>query len=150
MREARLAARIEHVNVVPIYGAGEDAGRLFIAMRFIDGIDLESALSQGGLAAPEAARIVASVADALDAAHALGLVHRDVKPANILLDVAGGGTRVFLTDFGVAVERGAQGLLARDGAWVGTPGYAAPEHIRDAVVDARTDVYALGACSTTA
>jgi non-specific serine/threonine protein kinase len=142
-RESRLAAHVEHPAVVPIYGAGEDHGRLFIAMRFIDGTDLATVLRQrGALPAVDAVALIGQVAGALDAAHARGLVHRDVKPANVLLspDVR----RAFLTDFGLTLELDQGPELTRTGSWLGTPAYAAPEQLRGGAIDARTDVYALG------
>jgi serine/threonine-protein kinase len=144
-RESRIAARIEHPNVVPVFAAGEDQGRLFIAMRFVDGIDLGHLLLQSDLSPAEAADVVSQVADALDAAHAHGLVHRDVKPANVLVvDDERGGRRAYLTDFGLTIEGDRTHGLTRTGQWVGTVAYVAPEQIRGATVDARTDVYALG------
>src|SRR5207244_1911654 len=111
-RESRLAAQIEHPAVVPIYRAGQDRGRLFIAMRLIDGTDLGSVLrEEGPLPAAEAVRVLAGIAGALDAAHARGLVHRDVKPGNILL-ARDGGT-AFLTDFGLTVETDARAALTQ-------------------------------------
>ena len=144
-RESRMAAQIEHPNVVPVYGAGEEAQQLYIAMRYVDGIDLATLLAERGRLEPhDAARLVAQVARALDAAHARGLVHRDVKPGNVLLSGPRGDERAYLTDFGLSVVGGAQGAMTRTGQWVGTLAYVAPEQIRGADVDARTDVYALG------
>ena len=102
LRESRLAASLDHPNVVPIYEAGEADGRLFIAMRFVDGTDLKALLRREGALPPErAVAIVAQVADALDAAHTKGLVHRDVKPSNVLLDQQGGREHAYLADFGL-------------------------------------------------
>ena len=130
-RESRLAALIEHPAVVPVYRAGQDGGRLFIAMRLIDGYDLGSALRHDGPWPPaDAARVITAVAGALDAAHARGLVHRDVKPGNILL--ARDGQAAFLTDFGLTVETDATTALTQTGHWVGTVAYAAPEQLRGA------------------
>jgi YVTN family beta-propeller protein len=143
-RESRIAAQIEHPNVVPVYGAGEHEGQLFLAMRFLDGTDLASVLDERGRIAPvEAAELIAQVARALDAAHSRGLVHRDVKPANIMVS-PGDPPRAFLTDFGLSVEGDARTGLTRTGQFVGTVAYIAPEQIRGLRVDARTDVYALG------
>jgi class 3 adenylate cyclase/streptogramin lyase len=145
-RESRLAAHIEHPNVIPVYRAGEDNGRLYIAMRYVEGTDLARVITGAGALDPErTARLLVQVAYALDAAHARGLVHRDVKPGNVLIGGESGEERVYLTDFGLSLERGAASGLTRTGQWVGTPAYAAPEQIRAASVDARTDVYALGA-----
>ena len=120
MRESLTAARLEHPNVIPIYRAGEDDGQLFIAMRFVEGASLQDLIAgtAGGIPPGRAARIVARVADALDAAHARGLVHRDVKPANILIADPDGEEHVYLTDFGLSVPttgRAARGDRAADG-----------------------------------
>src|SRR5436305_655740 len=103
--EVRVAGRIDHPNVIPIYYAGEEQQRLYLAMRFIAGSDLESEL-QGGAQFPadRAVRILGQVAAALDAAHAAGLVHRDVKPANVLVTHTGPGEHVYLTDFGLTKQ----------------------------------------------
>ncbi|HKG39239.1 MAG TPA: serine/threonine-protein kinase [Conexibacter sp.] len=144
-QEARLAASLDHPNVVPIYEAGEDGDHLYLVMRYVDGIDLRSLLQRdGALPPPRAARIVAQVAAALDAAHAKGLVHRDVKPANVMVCTDAGGDRVYLSDFGLTKPVDATTGLTRTGEWIGTPDYAAPEQIEGRRVDARTDVYALG------
>jgi len=143
VRESKAAAAVEHPNVIPIFSAGEEGGVLYIVMRYVDGPDLRSIVRAEGRLAPErAAAIVAQVAAALDAAHARGLVHRDVKPANVLLDPA---DHAYLTDFGLTKRLHSTATVAtRAGGWVGTLGYVAPEQIRDERVDARTDVYALG------
>ncbi len=100
--EARSAAAIDDPHAVPVYTSGSEAGQLFIAMRFVDGTDLRAVLADEGMLGPaEAAAIVANVASALDSAHAAGLVHRDVKPANILLAERLGRRSAFLTDFGL-------------------------------------------------
>lgn len=142
--EARSAAAIEHPNVVPIHSAGAAAGHMYLAMRHIDGGDLDQLLKAGPLDAGESIEIFTKVASALDAAHAAGLVHRDVKPANILLE---GPTHasVFLTDFGLTRRLGAATTqLTRAGEFIASIDYTAPEQIETAAVDARTDVYALG------
>src|SRR4051794_15359764 len=144
VRESRAAASIEHPNVIPIFRAGEDQDVLYISMRFVDGQDLRELIRREGRVDPRrAARIVAQVGAALDAAHERGLVHRDVKPANILLTSA---DHAYLTDFGL-IKRVGEGAtqLSAPGGWVGTLGYVAPEQIRGERVDARSDVYALGA-----
>jgi DNA-binding beta-propeller fold protein YncE len=139
LKEPRLAAALDHPHVVPIYEAGERDGQLFLAMRYVEGSDLKSALERDGRLAPERAlSLLAQVADALDAAHRRGLVHRDVKPANILLDEDG---HAYLTDFGISKQLG--GVSTEAGRIVGTLDYLAPEQIRGAEVDARTDCYAL-------
>jgi streptogramin lyase/predicted Ser/Thr protein kinase len=144
LRESRVAASIDHPHVIPVYYAGEEGGVAFIAMRFVAGDDLRTLVRGEGRLEPErAVRIVGRVASALDAAHASGLVHRDVKPANVLL---GADDHVYLTDFGltkhVFSEPGAG--VTREGEWVGTLDFASPEQIRGDRVDARSDVYALG------
>jgi streptogramin lyase len=139
-RESRLAAQIEHPNVVPVYSAGEEAGQLYIAMRYIEGIDLATLLVDRGRLDPvDAVGVVTQVAWALDAAHAHGLVHRDVKPGNVLLS----GRHAYLTDFGLTVSAAAKTKLTRTGELVGTVAYVAPEQIRGGEVDGRADVYAL-------
>jgi len=146
--ESRLAASIEHESVIPVYEAGEDDGLLFIAMRLVDGIDLGQLLAKRGALEPtRALRIVEQVAGALDAAHSRGLVHRDVKPANVLLTV-GEAEHAYLTDFGIAKQIGAGTGLTRADQWIGTLDYVAPEQIRGDLVDGRADVYAL-ACVLT-
>ena len=145
VRESLTAARLEHPNVIPIHRAGDDDGRLFIAMRFVEGASLQELISAspGGVPPGRAARIVARVADALDAAHARGLVHRDVKPANVLIADPDGEEHVYLTDFGLSVPN-RPGAAAAPGGWAGTLAYLAPEQIDGGPLDARTDVYALG------
>ena len=139
--EARVAASIDHPNVLPIYGAGEDDGVLFLAMRLVVGDDLGAIVRREGPLAPErAAAIVMQVAHALDAAHGRGLVHRDVKPANVLV----ADSHAYLTDFGLAKEFAQHGGRTRTGVVVGTPDYLAPEQIRGDAVGPCTDVYALG------
>src|SRR3954468_15280498 len=145
-RESRIAASLDHPNVIPVYEAGEDGDRLFIAMRFVEGTDLGRMLAEHGALEPAlAVELVAQAASALDAAHARGLVHRDVKPANLL--VAGdlpSRPHVYLTDFGLARRDGSSGALTTTGQWMGTPDYAAPEQIDGQGLDPRSDVYALG------
>jgi serine/threonine protein kinase len=144
-REATSVAQIEHPNVIPIYEVGEEDGVVFISMRFVDGVDLDAQLrTTGGLAARRAASIVAQVGAALDAAHASGLVHRDVKPANILIGGTLKAPQVYLTDFGLTRAVAASAAMTASGMVVGTFDYMAPEQARGDPVDARTDVYALG------
>ena len=143
-RESRVLASIDHPNVIPVYEAGEAEGRLFIAMRWVDGTDLRALLTaENGLDSGRAAHIVAQVADALDAAHERGLVHRDVKPANILIERRRGIEHAYLSDFGIARTPDSE-TLTRTGQWVGTLDYAAPEQIQGGRADARSDVYSLG------
>jgi serine/threonine protein kinase/DNA-binding SARP family transcriptional activator/ABC-type transport system substrate-binding protein len=148
VRESQLAASIDHPNVIPIYEAGEAEGRLYIAMRFVDGTDLRTLLhEQGTLGPAQTSRIVGQVAAALDAAHELGLVHRDVKPANVLIARQRGtetGAHGYLTDFGLTKRAASDSGITGTGQFVGTLDYAAPEQFRGEVPDARTDVYSLG------
>jgi hypothetical protein len=140
--ESRTAASLDHPNVITIHRAGEEDGVLFQVMRFVEGEDVRGVLSREGPLEPDrAVRILTQVASALDAAHASGLVHRDVKPANILL---GAGDRVYLTDFGLS-KRTEGTDATRTAGVMGTVNYLAPEQIRGGQLDARTDVYALGA-----
>mgnify|MGYP001137583986 CR=1 FL=1 len=140
-REARAAAAIEHPNVVPVYAAGEEDGHLYLVMRHVPGTDLQALLRREGRLGPgRAADVIAQVADALDAAHAAGLVHRDVKPANVLI----AGEHAYLTDFGITRVQSAQTRITSTGEWVGTVDYVSPEQLRGDEVDARSDVYALG------
>ena len=144
--EARAAAAIEHPNLVPVYAAGLLDGHLFLAMRFVAGQNLNQALDRHGpLAHDTASAILGKIAGALDAAHAAGLVHRDVTPANILLEGELGAEGVFLTDFGLVrgLDTG-ETQLTRTNQVIANLDYAAPEQIRGGRVDARTDVYALG------
>jgi serine/threonine protein kinase/streptogramin lyase len=142
IRETRVAAGIDHPHVIPVFYAGESDGRLYLAMRYVTGEDLRTLVRREGPLDPaRAARIIAQVASALDAAHASGIVHRDVKPANILL---GGGEHAYLTDFGLTKRVHSASGMTQAGGWVGTLGFVAPEQIRGGHVDARADVYALG------
>jgi DNA-binding beta-propeller fold protein YncE len=139
LREPRLAASLDHPNVVPIHEAGERDGQLYLAMRFVEGSDLRSVLEREGKLAPQRAlAVLAQIADALDTAHRRGLVHRDVRPANVLLDE---DEHAYLTDFGVTKQVG--GASTDTGRVVGTLDYLAPEQIRGEAVDGRTDCYAL-------
>ena len=141
LRESQVAAALDHPSIVPVYDAGEaEDGLLYIAMACIDGSDLKTLLaSEGQLPLRRALRIVGQIGAALDAAHARGLVHRDVKPANILVAE---GDRAYLSDFGVAKHLSSNGTT-RTGSFIGTIDYCAPEQIEGHDVDSRTDVYAL-------
>ena len=142
VRESRVAAAIDHPHVIPVYYTGEEGGVAFIAMRFVAGDDVRTLVRREGPLDPErGVRIVDQVAAALDAAHAAGLVHRDVKPANVLL---GQGDHVYLTDFGLTKHVLSEAGATHEGHWVGTLDFVSPEQIRGERVDARSDVYALG------
>jgi serine/threonine protein kinase len=143
--ESRIAASIEHPNVVPIYAAGEEDGVPYIAMRYVSGSDLGRRIAREGRLDPEqAAALILQVGNGLDAIHAAGLVHRDVKPANVLLSGGAGAEHAYITDFGVARNVATQSGLTQTGRFVGTLDYVAPEQISGAALDARVDVYALG------
>ncbi len=146
--ESRIAASIEHPRVVTVFGAGERDGLIFVSMRYVPGRDLGRLISaRGALSAEEAAPLIAQVADGLDAVHEVGLVHRDVKPANVLVGepgAAGDAPVAFLTDFGLAKIAASTSGLTATGEVIGTVDYMAPEQIEGRRVDARTDVYALG------
>jgi serine/threonine protein kinase len=141
-RESRIAAAIDHPNVVPIFDAGEEDGVLYIMMRLVEGTDMRALIAAEGRLEPlRAARIVRQVGAALDAAHASGMLHRDVKPANVLLARR---DHVYLSDFGLAKPVASVGELTRHGTIVARAEYVAPEQILDQRVDARADIYALG------
>ena len=140
-RESRVAAAIDHPNVVPVYAAGEEGGHLYLVMRYVKGIDLQGLLARDRRLAPErVAAIGLQIGAALDAAHAVGLVHRDVKPANVLLS----GEHAYLADFGLSQVVGTDTRLTSTGQWIGTVDFMAPEQFSGDPVDARADVYALG------
>jgi Protein kinase domain len=144
-REARIAATLEHPNVVPVYDAGEADGGLFIAMRFIDGHDLGREVAERGALAPgRVGRLLAQVCSALDAAHEIGLVHRDVKPANVLVAGRDAHEHACLSDFGLTRDVASESGLTATGEWLGTVDYAAPEQIEGGALGPRTDVYAVG------
>src|SRR3954454_18997479 len=141
-REFEAAAAIDHRNVVPIFHAGEADGMVFVTMPLVDGTDLGRVLAlEGPLSPVRAALVIAQVAEGLDAAHALGIVHRDVKPANIMID---GDGQVLLTDFGLTKLMASDDGLTQSGTLVGTFDYMSPEQLEGGGVDGRTDVYALG------
>ncbi|WP_227979351.1 serine/threonine-protein kinase [Nocardia spumae] len=143
-READLAAGLSHPAIVKVYDRGEDQGRLWIAMELVEGVDLAQRLrANGPVTASEAARIADAVAGALDRADAQGLVHRDVKPANILLSRAGD---ILLTDFGIARQVADASDLTGTGMMIGTINYASPEQLSGQPLDGRSDQYSL-ACS---
>jgi serine/threonine protein kinase len=145
VREARAVAAVDHPHIIPVYEAGEADGMQFIAMRFVAGADLQVVIRrEGGLRPKRAAAFISPVASALDAAHDAGLVHRDVKPANMLVDVGRGRPEhVYLSDFGLARGILSEARLTRAGQFLGTPDYCAPEQIAGQPVDGRVDQYAL-------
>lgn len=143
--EARMAAALEHPHIVPVYAAGEDQGRLYLTMRYVEGADLATALRREGPMPPAlAVEVVEQVGSALDAAHARGLVHRDVKPANVMLTWSEGRPHAYLTDFGISKVVGAAGPT-QTGTALGTLDYMAPELLVGDPYDGRADLYALGA-----
>ncbi len=146
VRESQMAAAIDHPNILPIYEAGQVEGVYFLAMRYVDGTDLETRLRAGPLEPRDTIRILAQVASALDAASEAGLVHRDVKPANILIASSKGvekADHAYLSDFGLTKHRGSQTGLTQSGAFMGTLDYIAPEQVEGRPVDGRTDQYSL-------
>jgi WD40 repeat protein len=147
LRESELAASIDHPNIVPIYEAGATEDLLFIAMRYVEGRDLKEHLERGRVDTADAIGIVAQVASALDAAHARGLVHRDVKPSNVLLDTGArpdGSDHVYLADFGLTTRASDGTGIGDRGRLLGTIDYVAPEQIAGEEIDGRADVYSLG------
>ncbi|RZS41098.1 serine/threonine-protein kinase [Herbihabitans rhizosphaerae] len=141
--EARNTSAIDHKNVVPLYDFGEVDGLLFIAMRLVDGSDLASLVSKGPISPARTVALLSQVAEALDTLNERGLVHLDVKPANVLVTSRESDTEhVYLADFGLT-RRGATGHRTRGGDFLGSPTYAAPEHLRGEPVDGRTDEYSL-------
>ena len=145
-RESRLAASIEHPNVIPVHQAGEEGGQLYLAMRLVEGSDLrQMVILEGPLEPGGAAAVVSAVAAGLDAAHAAGLIHRDVKPANVLVGAEADAGRVYLTDFGISRTTTGGETVTGTGELVGTADFIAPEQIAGESVDHRADIYALGA-----
>jgi serine/threonine-protein kinase len=147
VRESQLAASLDHPHVITIFEAGEADGHLYIAMQYVDGTDLRRLLREAGrLDAARTLAVLRQTADALDAAHARGLVHRDVKPGNVLI-ARGGGSReqVFLTDFGLTKRATSHSGVTGTGQFIGTVDYAAPEQFEGKPLDSRADVYSLGA-----
>jgi serine/threonine-protein kinase len=145
--EARLAAAIDHPNVIPVYESGEHEGQLFIAMRFVTGTSLRELIrAESPMALPRVVGLLGQMAAALDAVHRAGLVHRDVKPDNLLIEPAsspGKGEHLYLVDFGLS-RSDARSRLTQTGQIVGTVAYASPEQLHDSAVSAATDVYSLG------
>jgi serine/threonine protein kinase len=144
-RESQITGALGHPHIVPQYGAGDIDGVLYSATRFIDGTDLEALIAHHRVLHPGwAALVTEHVAAALDAAHAHELIHRDVKPANILVEDRSGEEHAYLADFGLSKHVGANRELTRVGMWVGTVAYAAPEQIACENVGPAADIYALG------
>jgi serine/threonine-protein kinase len=142
--EATAAARIDHPNVVAVHDFGEVDGAPYLVMQYVEGVDLERLVAREGRLAPRRAlALLAQISDGLDAAHAMGVVHRDVKPGNILVVGAPGSERALLTDFGLAKQLG-DGPGGQSELFGGTLEYAAPEQLGGKEVDPRTDVYSLG------
>jgi YVTN family beta-propeller protein len=145
LAESRLAASIDHAGIVPIYEAGESEGHLYIAMRYVEGTDLGSLLQREGAMEPRRAiELVAQLGHALDAAHARGLVHRDVKPSNALIATEGADEHVYLADFGLTRHVATAGAVTASDQLVGTVDYLAPECIAGEQADGRADIYSLG------
>src|SRR4051794_31128242 len=143
--EFEAAASIQHPNVIPIYHAGEEDGLLYVTMRYVDGHDLARLVAvETRLEPVRAAMLIGQVAAALDAAHERGLVHRDVKPANVLVENSGELEHALLTDFGLTKSLESDTKVTKTGTVIGTFDYTAPEQLESGAVDARTDVYALG------
>ncbi|MEC3952237.1 protein kinase [Nocardia sp. CDC153] len=149
IREADLVARLDHPNIVTVYDRGDEGEQLWISMQYIDGVNASS-IAPGTLPPLRAAQIIAETAKALDYAHGLGVLHRDVKPANILLarssSKTGAAERVYLTDFGIARLRDDTGHLTQTGTVTATLAYASPEQLTGASLDGRSDQYSL-ACT---
>jgi ABC-type transport system substrate-binding protein/tRNA A-37 threonylcarbamoyl transferase component Bud32 len=145
LREAQIAAALDEPHVVPTVAFGEADGMLYLAMVYVDGLDLREILRREGPLAPErAVELIAQVAAALDAAHGHGLVHRDVKPGNVLVRATEAGEHAYLCDFGLAKHISSVSSLTGDRNLVGTIAYISPEQIEGGTIDARADVYSLG------
>ena len=149
VRESRLAASINHPNIIPIYDAGEEDGLLYIAMRFVAGADLKTLIRQEGpLSLRRSAELISQVARGLSVAHQRGLIHRDIKPANILTERAGGDgetvDHAYLADFGLMKHQVSRSGLTDTGQFLGTVDYVAPEQVEGRQTDHRADVYSLG------
>lgn len=145
LQEARFVAALEHPHVIPLYDVGDEDGYLFLAMRHVDGTDLARRVRDDPLTLHDALEVLDQLAQALDALHRRGLVHLDVKPSNVLVDHdPDGAPHIYLADFGLVSRSGERAHLTAEGHFVGSPAFAAPEHIENARVDAAADVYSLG------
>lgn len=140
-REAQTAAHLQHPHILPVMDFGEDAGMPYIVMRLVEGGTLADMIRRGPLPVVETARILTEVAEALDHAHTQGVIHRDIKPGNILFD---GQNNAFLTDFGIARLMNADGNLTSTGGFLGTAAYASPEQCRGEELTPASDIYSLG------
>jgi serine/threonine-protein kinase len=145
IRESQAAAQLNHPHVVPIFEAGNDGDTLFIAMQLVRGVDLKSYIAtKGPLRADEISSVISQAAQALDHAHQRGLLHRDVKPANLLIEERGEALHVFLSDFGLTKSLGTDSRITHTGELVGSVHYVSPEHLEGRALDERSDVYSLG------
>jgi serine/threonine protein kinase len=145
LRESQLAAGLDHPNIVPGVSSGEEHGVLYLAMEYVDGVDLRGLLRREGKLQPERTlALLAQVASALDAAHTAGLVHRDVKPGNILVATGPDEERAYVCDFGLARHVSSVSSLTGERGFVGTIDYVPPEQIEGGTIDGRADVYSLG------
>ena len=145
LRESRIAASLDHPHIVPIYRAGEEDAVLFLAMRYVEGYDLAKLVAENGALEPKrTVELLSQIAEALDAAHERELVHRDVKPSNVLIAVSGGREHCYLGDFGLTKRTGSLSGVTAVGEVVGTLEYVAPEQITGDPLDERADVYSLG------
>jgi len=145
LRESRIAASLDHPHVIPIYQAGDDDGLLYLAMRYVEGYDLAKLIAEHGALDPKrTVDLLSQIAEALDAAHEKGLVHRDVKPSNVLIAEAAGKEHCYLGDFGLTKRTGSLSGVSVAGEIVGTLEYVAPEQITGDALDERADVYSLG------
>ena len=146
LRESKIAASLDHAHIVPIYAAGEAEGQLFLAMRFVEGYDLRTLIAREAPLQPRRAlRLLEQVADALDAAHERGLIHRDVKPANVLIAERSGREHCYLADFGLTKQTASISGMTGTGELVGTVAYVSPEQIRGEHPSDASDIYALAA-----
>ena len=145
LRESRIAASLDHPHVIPIYQAGDEDGLLFLAMRYVEGSDLAKVVAEDGALEPKrAVDLLSQIAEALDAAHEKGLIHRDVKPSNVLIAESAGREHCYLGDFGLTKRTGSLSGVWVAGEIVGTLEYVAPEQITGNTLDERADVYSLG------